>query len=417
MNTILEKLSRSRDLAISVLVHVVIVLILALAVVRVVQPPEPVENEPGPDILTHLPEIPKDNQAKDPLANVSDLIQKAVQPSEVMPPVVSTTQPNELKFSLPGMGGLKQPPVISDGGTSAPVSPSPVVNPNIIPRDALAGIAASVNKWRKGGGKYEFTAVLAKYEKGDWSSTVRVQNNRVTGGSLPNLLYIMNKWSKDRIETNEDEVEVVGLADGEILAKCPPFVFMTGTQDFFLTDSEVENLRKYLRMGGCIWGDSSVPGLNSRFDIAFKREMQRVIGNKDAEFEPLPKDHRLFREAYFPKVSAVPPGLNYYQEPVSVMKLFGEVAIIYTANDYADMWQIGLNEKGEVDLSRNQHGQYVAVNPEIWDQRTTYLGNVSPIGNERDPAANIADTYRFGANVIFHLLTRWDEKLGAAGTL
>lgn len=419
MKTILEKLSRSRDLAISVLVHVVILLILALAVFRVVQPPEPDEYNPGPEVLTpSTAEKPPENRARDPLADASKLLQNQSPATPPVTPVITTIRPlDDLVAPSPGIGGPGSVPV-SRESTPIQKGPAPDLDANRIPRDALPGIAQMTKSWKRpGGDKYEFTAVLAKYKDGDWNSTVRVQNNRVTGGSLPNLLYLMNKWSKDRIQTNEDKVEVVSLDDGEILAKCPPFVFMTGTRDFRLTDNEVENLRKYLRMGGCIWGDSSVPGRRSRFDVAFKREMKRVIGNIDAEFEPLPTDHRIFREAYFPQVTAVPAGLNYYREPVTAMKLFGEVAIIYTANDYADLWQIGLNGKGEVDLRRNQQGQYVAVNPEIWDHRSSYLGNVTPVEKGRDSAANLADTYRFGANVIFHLLTRWDEKLGAAGTL
>ena len=47
--------------------------------------------------------------------------------------------------------------------------------------------------------------------------------------------------------------------------------------DFKLTDQEVKNLGEYLRSGGCIWGDSSLPGQRSRFDIAFRREMLRLM--------------------------------------------------------------------------------------------------------------------------------------------
>lgn len=419
MKKLLEKLSNSRDVMISVFAHIVIILILALAVGRVVLPPEPEQLDPGVGLPEPIAKTPEDPKPLAQATDVSKLIKQQDQQSIpgnaipidniVPPPIISEKGP----WGMPPVGRIIEPPVDTIGGESK----TQVVNLNGIPKDAVKGIQESLKIWNKGGGKYEFTAALAKYQGGDWNTTVRTRDNRVTGGSLPNLLYLMNKWSKDRIETNEDQVHVVNLADDEILVKRPPFIFMTGTRKFTLTDAEVENLRKYLRMGGCVWGDSSLPGLRSQFDISFRREMKRVIGNIDAEFEPLPENHSLFRDAYFKQVSQVPAGLNYYREPVFALKMFGEVAVIYTANDYGDMWQIGLNERGEVDLGRDVHGQYVAVNPELWDRRATYLGNLTPVAKGRDSAANLADTYRFGANVIFHLLTRWDKKVASVGSL
>ena len=52
-----------------------------------------------------------------------------------------------------------------------------------------------------------------------------------------------------------------------LLAKKPPFVFFTGHRDFKLNDKEIENLQKYLQLGGAVWGDSSLPGSRSRFDL------------------------------------------------------------------------------------------------------------------------------------------------------
>ena len=97
------------------------------------------------------------------------------------------------------------------------------------------------------------------------SSTAKIET-----GSLPNLLYLMSAWSKDKIKTNYKNVQAIKLDSDEIFSIKPPFIFLTGTRDFKLSDKEVENLQKYVRMGGCIWGDSSLPGLRSRFDMAFR---------------------------------------------------------------------------------------------------------------------------------------------------
>ena len=86
------------------------------------------------------------------------------------------------------------------------------------------------------------------------------------------------------------------------------------------------------------------------------------------------------------------------------LKYEGEVAVIYTANDYADLWQIGLDEKGKLDFSRDRSGAYVAMNAQIWERRDLYFRNVA-----ENP---VLDSYKFGANVVAHLLTRWESRLG-----
>jgi hypothetical protein len=283
---------------------------------------------------------------------------------------------------------------------------------------AAASIKAFTGGWGKGQGsgtglrsrEFEFTAYLGQYQGGNWNSTVRLVQNRIETGSLPNLLYLMSAWSKDKIKTNYKNVVALKLDDRDkIMSIKPPFIFMTGTRDFKLTDKEVEVLREYVRVGGCIWGDSSLPGLRSRFDIAFRREMKRVIPDVDKDFEPLPANHPIFTQTYFPDVKDVPPGLNYYREPVFAMKIYGEIAILYTANDYGDMWQIGLNQQGQIDLRKTATGQFVAINPMIWDNRAVYLRNISP--------DSLVTAFRFGTNVVIHLLTRWESKVRTAPTL
>ena len=103
---------------------------------------------------------------------------------------------------------------------------------------------------RRQGPRFKFTAYLAKYHGGDWDSTVRVNaDGKIAKGSLPNLLYIIRKWSRDRIDAEPDAVPLDLASDAMFTGK-PPFIFFTGHQDFKLTDKEVENLQKYLQLGG-----------------------------------------------------------------------------------------------------------------------------------------------------------------------
>lgn len=259
---------------------------------------------------------------------------------------------------------------------------------------------------------FHFTAFLAKYgdpnhpKGGDWNSSNRVKNGKITAGSLVNLLYVIGVFSRDKIDAKPDPVPLDLSNWDEIIAKKPPFIFFTGHRDFVLTDTEVENLQHYVKVGGCIWGDSSLPGNRSRFDIAFRREMKRVVPDIDKQFEPLPPNHPIFTKNYYKEIGSVPPGLNFYDEPVYALKIYDEIAILYTANDYGDMWQIGLDEKMEIDMRRNEYGAFVALNDEIWGRRDVYFRNLTK--------ESLTASYKFGTNIIVHLLTRWEDKVAMA---
>jgi hypothetical protein len=226
----------------------------------------------------------------------------------------------------------------------------------------------------------------------------------------------MNNLSDQKLEikTNYNRVKAIKLDSQELFSVKPPFIFMTGTRDFTLSEAEVVNLRKYLRLGGAIWGDSSVPGEKSRFDIAFRREMRRVIPDKDKDWEELPKDHEVFNpsKAFFKEITSAPPGLNFYEQPVYVLRMYGsgtradpgKIAIIYTSNDYGDMWQIGIKDGkilSDLATDRNDRGDWIAMNPALWHNRDVYVKNISLPALEK--------TYRFGTNMVLHLLTRWDS--------
>ena len=249
-------------------------------------------------------------------------------------------------------------------------------------------------------GKYAFTLYVAKYEGGDWSSTHQVQAGVITGGALPNLAYVIRTWTKEKVDAQVD-THPLDLASQEIFTVRPPFIYFTGTRDFTLTTAEVENLRKYILVGGAIWGDSSLPGRNSRFDIAFRREMARVVGDKSMSFEALPLDHPIFNGMKY-NLAEVPAGLNFYAEPVYAIRMYGELSIIYTPNDYGDMMTVGLNADAKVDTRRDANNRFVAIDSNLWENQSTYFRNV----NE----ASLEKTYQFSTNLVYYLLTRWQVR-------
>lgn len=60
-------------------------------------------------------------------------------------------------------------------------------------------------------------------------------------------------------------------------------------------------------------------------------------------------------------------------------------------------------------IQENEKGFYVALNEGIWAQRDSYLRNLSLDSNSA--------AYKFGTNVVIHLLTRWDNRPGMHSSL
>lgn len=84
----------------------------------------------------------------------------------------------------------------------------------------------------------------------------------------------------------------------------------------------------------------------------------------------------------------------------------GEGAILSNASDYRDMWQAALTEKGEIDTARDVDYRMVNTNEAMLDRRDTYFRNFGNV-----PA--VSASYRFGTNVVIHLLTRWEDRVNS----
>jgi len=413
LQKLIEKFSNSRDFTISFILHAILVAVFGTSVLfQAVQEPPDFEGEGGGFVggeATTAPP-PTTQQQVPQTPNIT------VTPTTSTVNTITTVAPSAMNFTMAPMIVTPVTP------TAPPDTQMAAPKPSTVSGDGLTGAQASAIKaftggWGKGSGsgtgtrnrEFEFTAYIGQYAGGNWNSTIQSIGGKIENGSLPNLLYFMSSWSKNKVKTNYKNVKAIKLDTDEIFSVKPPFIFLTGTRDFKLSDKEVENLQKYVRLGGAIWGDSSVPGRNSRFDIAFRREMKRVIPDVDKDWEELPTTHPIYAQAYFPEVKNIPPGLNFYKEPIYALKIYGEIAIIYTANDYGDMWQVGLTEQGQVDMRRNEKGTPVAINEQIWNNRETYLRNITP--------ESLITTYKFGTNLVVHLLTRWENKTRTASSL
>jgi hypothetical protein len=167
-----------------------------------------------------------------------------------------------------------------------------------------------------------------------------------------------------------------------------PFVYFTGTQDFSLTEAEVENLRKYILQGGAVYADNSLPGKRSRFDIAFRREMARVL--PQYPLKPMPADHPIFSSVF--RINGTPVGMNWRCDPIEMIEIHGRTAVIYTLNDYGDLWETKFTKDGKVDTSLDENWSNV-LGPH-WSQWE--YENVNQ--------QSIDAAYQLGVNIISYFL-------------
>jgi hypothetical protein len=265
-----------------------------------------------------------------------------------------------------------------------------------------------------GGGGYKgvrakFTIFQAKYQDGDWYCN----SDSASGGpcfpgcgSLQNLMLQIRAWSRDRIDA-QITPEVLDIGTDKLFTLKPPFVYLTGHKDFHFLDNEVKNLRDYLSLGGAVWGDSALAGRRSRFDIAFRREMKRVLPDRD--FEIVPENHEMFN-TFFDNIG-LPTGMNNYHEPIEMINIGGKLAVLYTLNGYGHFWEARLNKDGKIEFGRinlAEHGK-----PPQW--QWVYGPHLRlPRSESSIIYRNINDestrnVYKFGINVVVHLLTRYQR--------
>ncbi|MBI2441347.1 MAG: DUF4159 domain-containing protein [Lentisphaerae bacterium] len=275
----------------------------------------------------------------------------------------------------------------------------------------LQGVAKFQKEWNvQNSGrqtKAKFTIYQAKYADGDWNCNP---------SALHNMMLQIRAWSKDRIDARIHP-EVLDIGTDQIFTIKPPFIYLTGHKNFRFQENEVKNLRDYLLLGGCVWADSALAGRRSRFDVAFRREIARVL--PDREFEIVPENHEMF-DTFFEKIG-LPSGMNYYDEPVEMINIDGKLAVLYSLNGYGHLWEARLNRDGKIEWQQVYVGKPEDMGkknvPYKWRYwRHVYGPHLAGGHYQRVIYRNLNDettrnSYKFGINVVVHLLTRYQREL------
>ena len=127
--------------------------------------------------------------------------------------------------------------------------------------------------------------------------------------------------------------------------------------------------------------------------------MIRVMGSKDAEFEPLPMSHKIFTGMKY-QLRKMPAGLGGSDASVFAMTIYDEPSIFYTANGYSKMLTVGLNADGKLDLRTDVEGNYVAVNRQFIEDAAHNFPGVTE--------ESVAKVDQLAINMTLYMVTRWE---------
>jgi Domain of unknown function (DUF4159) len=195
-------------------------------------------------------------------------------------------------------------------------------------RDAGRSIGKSVelvNADKKTAGKFRVGQLI---HDGPWKTRT---------SAFPMLL---NQFHESTGTPVSFELRDVSLDDAAIFEM--PFLFLTGTTDFALTENQRANLRRFLMNGGVLFAEAA-EGRES-FDGAFRAEMSKVL--PDRNLAPLPANHPIFQQpgklaSVKARTALAARSNNRIEMPPELygIDLNGSLAVIYSPHDLSAGWE------------------------------------------------------------------------------
>jgi hypothetical protein len=118
------------------------------------------------------------------------------------------------------------------------------------------------------------------------------------------------------------------------------FLYLTGLDDFHLSDNAVTALRGFLQRNGTLLINNGL-GL-STFDVAARRELARVLPG--AQLQPIPLSHTIFSDVAPVQTADYTPAVAMRYGPINTPKLEGitlngDIRVIYSPIDLEAGWE------------------------------------------------------------------------------
>lgn len=198
-------------------------------------------------------------------------------------------------------------------------------------RDAGRSVGRSVelvNADKKTAGKFRVGQIM---HDGPW---------KTRAAAFPMLL---NQFHNATGTPVSFELRDVALTDPAIFEM--PFLYMTGTTDFTLTEAEIAALRRFLANGGVLLVEAGEG--RPTFDAAFRQQIAKVLPGKT--LAPIPAGHELYTRPLDASVVKARPALAVRKgDKIEVapelfgIELNGALSVIYTPNDLSAGWERAL---------------------------------------------------------------------------
>ena len=153
--------------------------------------------------------------------------------------------------------------------------------------------------------------------------------------AVPNLLKHLAANSTVDVQFTRADVDL-----RKIDAFKYPFIYMTGHDDFELTEQEVVALRSYFRNGGVMLANACCG--RTAFDTAFRRELRKVFGEQ--ALQPVPLEHPLFSALYPIQHVEYSPWLKERKPDLDTpdlegVSVGGQLCVIYSRYDLGNGWE------------------------------------------------------------------------------
>ncbi len=216
-------------------------------------------------------------------------------------------------------------------------------------RDAGCSVGKSVqliDADKKSAGKFRVGQII---HEGPW---------KTRAAAFPMLL---NQFHTSTGTPVSFDLRDVNLTDPAIFEM--PFLYMTGSTDFALTEAEVTALRRFLNNGGVLLVEAA-EGRPS-FDASFRQQIARVLPGK--QLAPLPAGHEIYTKPLNASVVKARAALairnnNKIEMPPEMLgiEVNGTLSVIYSPNDLSTGWEqapapyaVGYEAKDSIALGVN----------------------------------------------------------------
>ncbi|HEY0544166.1 MAG TPA: DUF4159 domain-containing protein [Pyrinomonadaceae bacterium] len=199
-----------------------------------------------------------------------------------------------------------------------------------------------------------FTFARLRYASGNWDADPRMPSN---------ILNSLVEYTSIRVDPNERIVDV-----GSNSLANYPFVYLTGNKMLRLTESERQNLRRYLRNGGFMFVDDCNHDIDGTFAKTFEGEIKQILDRPSEALHKLPKDHALYRSFF--EFKDGPPATSHelngwgddiVHDYLQAVEIDGRIAVLYSNKDYGCEWNYDWTNKRFSAKDNTQFGVNIIV--------------------------------------------------------